>query len=350
MKFIHLLLFLVISFNIDAQINTDFVVYNDQIWSLTKDGKIDVFDYKNETKVENLISYSDTIYIITKDKNNIPIIIDNKNAIKKYDNQTKSWSKIYNYIKKPLGVLFDKENNCYSITEKGIINLKSGKTYFSNKSLNHQIHYNDNWSRRALTFFMDKDDNIWIGFGYGEWGGDIFIFNTKSKKFIVPELGKFEIELYPVKSFFEDENYVYLSSGLAHMSTSGCIVQFDKFHASFFFKSESEWQKVSGDENKPKYIPAQYIGPATFNKYNNSIYFYSQDGIFKGDVKKNLSELKDWENIIKPNLQWKVGQPDAVGSPMNVSRITIIANDKFVIQTQNNGVGYFNGKELILIN
>ena len=71
-------------------------------------------------------------------------------------------------------------------------------------------------------------------------------------------------------------------------------------------------------------IDAEYIGPASFNKFDNSIYFYSQNGIFKGDKAKDLSKIANWQNILKP---------DAVGSPMNVLKLIIIEKEKFTFLT-----------------
>jgi len=350
LKVTYILFLCFISNKIYAQIdNSDYIILEDNIWYLNKEGKINTYDLKYEHKIENYITNSDTICQITKDIKDNPIILDNKNYIKRYNFEKKDWDKIYELVEKPFGIIFDNDNNCYTISGKGITDLKNNKTYFSNQSLNHQIHYTKSWSRRKPSFFIDKRNNIWIGFGYGEWGGDIFIFDTVNKNFVVPNLGDFSIELSPIKTFFEDNENVYLSSGLAHMMTSGCIVKLNNFKASYLFKSETEWENTNGNSNVRNYKEAEYIGPATYNKYNNSIYFYSQNGIFKGEINQDLSKLENWKSIIKPKLNWRDGQTDAVGSPMNVLKIDCIDNEKFVILTQNDGIGYFNGKKLILI-
>jgi hypothetical protein len=93
----------------------------------------------------------------------------------------------------------------------------------------------------------------------------------------------------------------------------------------------------------------EYIGPGAFNPFNNSIYFYSQHGFFRGDMAKDLSKFENWEKIVKPKLTWTNGQPDAVGSPMNVLKICIIDKARFVFLSQSDGIGLFDGDKVILL-
>jgi len=90
------------------------------------------------------------------------------------------------------------------------------------------------------------------------------------------------------------------------------------------------------------------LGPSTFNPHNNSIYFYSQNGIFLGETGKDLSKSENWKKIVSPKLTWKYGQPDAVGSPMNVFKLCIVDKTKFVFLSQNNGIGFYDGQIIIM--
>ena len=218
------------------------------------------------------------------------------------------------------------------------------KFYFNGKSLNHQIHYKDKWGKPYCNY-IDKNDIIWVGFGYGEWGGNLFVFQTSTRKFLDLSLDSFEITLFPIKSFFEDSSSLYISAGLQHMMTSGIIVKIDNLKASTLFSSESHWLNP---EKRDSMIDGEYVGPATFNPYSNSIYFYSQNGIFFGEKTKDLSRTVNWEKVVSRNLTWKYGQPDAVGSPMHVFKICIVDKTKLVFLSQNNGVGFYDGQNIIV--
>jgi len=322
-----------LSFESNAQIDfKDFVVTEKFIWALTTTGQIKLFD-KAGSQIDKRIINSSEILFIAKDKLKNPIIIDSENKIKRYKESDDSWAIISKYKDNCFGVVFNSKNECYLITDKGIKDLQTQKTYFSKESLNEQITYKDKWGK-PYCYFMDRNDKIWIGFGYGEWGGNLFVFETKNKKFEKVELDSFQISLWPVKSFFEDSSSVYLSTGLQHMMTSGAIVRFDNLKASFLFKSD---------------YGGEYIGPAIYNENTNTIYFYSQNGIFKGEKKSDLSKIENWKVILKPKLNWKYGQPDAVGSPMNVLKIATLENNGLIFLSQNDGIGYFDGAELKML-
>jgi hypothetical protein len=342
------LLLLCLSFDSQAETDyKDFIVTDKFIWALTSDGGIKLFDKKGK-QVKKRIHNSSKILLLTKDKLGNPVIVDNANEIKRYNELNDSWVVISKYKDNCYGVVFDSKNSCYLITDKGIRDLQTGKINFSANSLNDQITYKDKWGK-PYCYFIDKSDRIWLGFGYGEWGGNLFVFKTNSKEFQTPELGSFQINLWPIKSFFEDSSSVYLSAGLQHMMTSGIIVKFDNLKASVLLESRSGWSKEVAKDSSRTMLDGEYIGPSTYNGFLNSIYFYSQNGIFKGVKVDDLSKIDNWKIILKPKLNWKGGQPDAVGSPMNVLKIAAMENDKLIFLSQNDGIGYYDGDHLIML-
>ena len=331
-------IFLALSFQANEKIRyKDFVVSDTNIIGLTEKGKLIFFDKEYRKKTESIDTPSKAV-LLTKNRLGEIVVVDEKKRVNKYIKNKKTWEQIANTKTNIFGVLFDSENICYIITEDGIENTKSKKRYFPNNILNHQINYMNKWGK-PYTYFIDKNNRIWIGFGYGEWGGNIFIFDTKKGEFLTPNFGKFAIELLPIKSFFETNDNVFVSSGLQHMMTSGIIIKFDNINATEFYESNSDWSRSQGKDNINNRIEGEYIGPATFNKFNNSIYYYSQEGIKKGKLDRDLSKKENWE----------YGQPDAIGSPMNVLKLEILDENKLIFLSQNDGIGLFNGKELIML-
>jgi hypothetical protein len=344
-----LLLTILTAFQVYAEKEFKDVIVTDKfICALTVSGNLNFFDLRSGQRSSYEITYQSPILQLTTDKLGSIIIVDKNNSIKRYNEQNKNWELISVVKNKLFGVLFDSKNQCFSITDEGILNIQTNKTYFSNTSLNHQIHYKDKWEK-PYCYYIDKSDRIWIGFGYGEWGGNIFVFEVANNKFLTPQLESFNIELWPIKSFFEDDESTYLSSGLQHMMTSGTIVKFDNLRATTLFDSDSEWSDPLVMDSTRTMRNAEYIGPATYSKFDNSIYFYSQNGIFKGDISKDLSKIKNWKNILQPKLHWINGQPDAVGSPMNVLKLIIVGKDRFIFLTQKDGIGFFTGEKLIML-
>ncbi len=336
---ITIVLILSLSAKLEAQYK-DFIVLDTSIVGLTENGNLVIFDKEKGQKIKNIAVPSKAV-LLTKDKKNKMVIVDEKNNIYRYVEEKREWEKIGKSKKHLYGILFDSNNTGYIIKHDGIVNTKTKRKYFSDQSLNTQIRYVKAW-HRPYTYFMDEKDRIWLGFGYGEWGGNIIIFDTKNKKFLKPELNDFKPEFWPVQSFFETPNDVYLSSGLYHLRIQGIIVKFDnELKARKIYVSKTDWKKN---------IQGEYIGPATYNKFDNSIYYYSQEGIKKGNLNDDLSKKENWKVVVKPKLHWNYGQPNAAGAPMNVLKLEILDENKLIFLSQKDGIGIFNGKELIMIN
>jgi hypothetical protein len=126
-------------------------------------------------------------------------------------------------------------------------------------------------------------------------------------------------------------------------------VKVDSLKVSILLESKSHWSEPTGKDSIRTRIDGEYIGPATFNPFNNSIYFYSQNGFFFGDKTNDLSKIENWEKVVSPNLTWKYGQPNAVGSPMNVLKLCIIDKTRFVFLSQNDGIGFYDGLKVTML-
>ena len=131
------------------------------------------------------------------------------------------------------------------------------------------------------------------------------------------------------------------------MLLSGSIIKVSNFKSTLVFDGSEYFHTPDGkSQNNPN---PQYIGPATFNKQENCIYFYSHQGIFRGNTKDDLSKIENWEKIIKPTLHWTNGQSNAVGSPMNVTKIQVMDRNKFFFVSKNDGIGLYTGGNLIML-
>jgi hypothetical protein len=324
----------------------DFAYDGNSIWGLTTDGKIALFEAANGDPISEKVKNDSAIIVLANDKEGNIIIGDNSNKIKKYDRRAKSWITLFKFENTLLAITFDSKNNIYLITTKGIFDNSTKKYFYPDSSQNSQIRNEAGWFREPA-LLTDRNDNIWIGFGYGEWGGDLFIFNTKDKKFVVPDLKGFSITLNPIKSIFESNENVFVTSGLMHMGTSGSITKFDSFQSSLVFESDSR-RKFPQDSTNFELIHGEYIGPGTYNQKDSCIYFYSQNGIFKGNPENELLKIEDWKKVLEPKLRWTYGQSDAVGSPMNVLKLGFINPEKLVFVSENDGIGIYDGKTLIM--
>jgi hypothetical protein len=323
----------------------DMILKGNKLFALTESGHINTLDANSGAIIDTTIHSDTTIAAMNIDRKGNIVVITNHQKIDILDERNLTFKNLFISANRIFNIVFDKNNRAYIITAKGITDITAKKNYLPDTTvrLNSQVR---GWSKPSAVF-MDKDDNIWLGYGFGEWGGELFVFNTQTGKFIKPILNKSPLE--PVKSIFTDGNAVYISCGVQHMETYGCIIKFVDYSCSTIFISDSHWVDDEKKDMK-KMIAGEYIGPATYNKKDTSIYFYSQNGLFKGNVSKDLSQTNNWVKIASPKLRWTYGQPDAVGSPMNVLKMSFAENGKLFIVAPNDGIGVYDGKTFHLLN
>ena len=337
---------------------TDFAIKGNRLLALSSSGHINIFDINTGDNIDTNIRADTTIIAFNLNKKGAITVVEANGKVAVFSDNERTFTPLFVAKGKVYNITSDSHSKPYLVTDSGIYDVVNKKTYLPDSSfrLNAVIF---GW-RKPSVVFMDKDDNIWIGSGHGEWGGGLYVFNTKAGKFIKPALN--EAWLLPVKSIFEDDSTVYVSGGLQHFEMFGNIIKFNNYSCRMLFSSKPHSETRAADIQEMinrKYkgpaiieesIDGEYIGPATYRKENNSIYFYSQHGLFKGDKDDDLSKIDNWTKIASPKLHWRDGQPDAVGSPMNVLKMAFAPNGKLFILTQNDGIGVYDGKAFTLLN
>jgi hypothetical protein len=319
----------------------DIVLCGGKVWAISADSVLVSFDLDNLQASE--IVFQDTIKItaIAKDPYDNIVIADTRNRIGKQAEGGK-WNFTSSFKSRIRAIFFAGDNNEYFLTNEGIYSVKHGRNFFPQSSLNDQVRLPYAFRRYACTL-MDSKDNIWLGYNHGEWGGDIYIFSTSQKRFIIPNLKSFEINLNPIFSFSESPGGVYFSGGLSHLyMTSGYIGIFQDYNFNAVFNNEYDNLGKNTSEKG-----GHYIGPISYNQWDNTLYFYSQYGFYKGDPKTDLSKVENWTNVVKPELLWTYGQSNATGYRMNVQKLICKGPGSFIFLTDQNGIGYFTGKELV---
>lgn len=282
---------------------------------------------------------------LTKDPAGTIIIASDGHSIVRYNGETSQ--EIGRYHGKLYGLVADSKGHCYAITRKGIEDISTGRAYLDTNIGNDQVRLPSFLSEPSC-FYIDRNDNIWMGFDFGEWGGGITTFNTRTKKYLPPAKGLASARDLPAHSFFEDNDHLYLSAGLQHMMNMGEIFRLDTNMATLVFRSRSARGLRIGRIDVPD-VPGEYIGPAAWNPSGSCFYFYSQHGIFRGATAADLSSLANWRLVFKPELTWKYGLPYAVGSALPVLKLIAADKDRLFFLSRYNGVGYWDGSKLTMI-
>jgi hypothetical protein len=210
--------------------------------------------------------------------------------------------------------------------------------------------HEDKWEGLSCSY-IDKGNNIWVGFDFGEWGGKLFIFDTNKKTFVPPSLADMEERLYPVESFSEDSKSVYVSAAMNHMMTSGSISRFENFRETLLFASKGQWSEpVQTNTGSERYIiDGEAVHSIRFNPYDNALYFASQNGIFRGMPTDNLSDPKKWQQIATTNARFLKSLPEVALVPHNIIKIAAVKKNTLVFLSQFDGIGILENGHVTML-
>jgi hypothetical protein len=323
----------------------ELLVVNQQLWHLAANGKISVYDVRGAKQVIPSVQKITAKHIANDGQD---VIAQIGATLQRWSSSDKTWHEIGALTTPVFGLAVSSTHHVYAVTPKGVCDISQNTFLLPAASPNHQIRQSKQLAAPA-TYFMDAQDNLWLGYGYGEWGGNIFTYSTKLHKFVDLQFNNFPITLNPIKSFFQLKDAVGVSSGLQHMMNNGAIATFRNFSAQPVYSSNSDIDTVSQESRRKSISEWPYIGPATYEAGSEQIYFYANKGVFKGKADRDLSKLRNWQWVFTPKLHWRNGQPDAVGSPMNVLKMLSLGDGKLVLLTQNDGVGIWDGSSFKLL-
>lgn len=369
----------------------DFVVDREKknIWAITQNNELVVINLNTlalDTQIEKLAN----VACISQSKKDSQILIGTLDKqIKKYNRLKQEWE-IVATEQHTIQQAFETTNGeIFYLFDEGIRKVGDSTLYqFDCEdffSVMRQISCMDNrqslikyLKRNISVNYIDDKNRIWLGYDFGEWGGDMLLFDTKKKDFCQLDTSKsLYLVMNPVRQIFDNQiDILFIINSISHMGMTNSNIffidsldkitsitydgEFEVFIDSIdinFDKLGKRKQKhltdslmnVTRRKRKEDVNENEYMGAGAYNPTDSSLYFYSHHGFFKGYLKDDLTKLKNWQLIINPALKWDWGMPHAVGSPMNVYKMEMIGNESFVFGSTKNGIGYFDGKKLIMV-
>lgn len=357
----------------------EFEVVGSVVYSVTKNNNLVVFDLLSN----KIINTRSNVVSITKSRNNEIFYITTENKVIS-DKKTEI---ISNFVSNPYKLLLDKTNSPIIISDKGLIykgklyepkNIEYNYRFYGIKSIKDKTRVFEN----PDLVYLDKKERLWLTYDRGEFGEDVLFFDLNKKVFFeegylmidadyqyndekryfgkliktFPEkikvtekdtLYKFPYQMpirHPIRGIVEKEGKFFISQSLMHFGvTSNFSILYD-FDSDEFYKSEEiECQLLECDEFS--YFGAkEFLGPISLNRFNNSIYYYSHKGFFKIIESENKFNK---EFIFRPWILWSATNRNNIGYDINITKFEFIAENEMVFLTTNNGIGYFNGKEVV---
>lgn len=317
----------------------DVVLSSYDVWCLTEDGDIEIYNIATNTLREGPRN-DFKVLILAKDAQDHIVIGDSNGNIKRFDINRQTWIVESEYEGNLLGILFDVSNRCFLITPSGILDPASKATFFPERMLNRQLKNDKRWSS-VTCHLMDDRGNIWIGFGGGEYGGDLVVFNTERQEFVTPNFNEVDIASAPIQSILQVDTLVYITTGISHLSVSGgSLIRFNGFNAEMVLTT-LPWKKSRSIDSTASIKLGDHLGPSVFSKEDDCIYMVSQQGVLKGDIRSDLTVIKNWKKYLDVQLEPRIGPVNRIQRSMNTKKL-LVRSHAFIFFTSTLGVVIYN--------
>jgi hypothetical protein len=326
-----------------------YVQVQNQLFALTDSGKLVIWNLKNLDTVRFHYNSRQFKYTaIAKDQFNNIFIATKDGSVFKLDPLSLSYS-LYQKIKYPiLNILINPDNKIYLIAGGAIYDPQTKKYWYQFE--NHTKGLIQIKEKRVLFFhlkkhltkyfanpqytFVDSKGKFWMTAVYGEFGGEVEVFDSKKDTIVNNRFGDvYPGDLSPRSVFEDDMNNIYVTCGLQHFMNFGEIYRIDnKRNIIKIFNGDIMGKKV-------------FVGPGAFNKINHKIYFVTTNGFYNADI--TLTDIKP-QLIFNTNLSW-TREPMAVGVDMSVSRLDFTIDNRLLFLTKNDGFGIYDGKSVTFL-
>ncbi len=391
MKQLTAFIFLCFAFTacIGQQVSTpyaeNFVNIDKKIFELLSNGELKVFDATRNIQVYKGLKTDFRISFLGKDNQGKLVVSTEIGTLMRLNEKTLSWENITpTHFKKCFGFEFDSSGGCFELVVDGICDTKTGNVFTPGKELSFSEHrfrggpFND-WDRQeGIKYFIDKNDNFWFTASYGEWGSDIFVFNTIAHRFVKPQGDLMKL----VRDVFESDKNVYCyGSGVRNKPfvEFGFYSRIDTVHndtSTYKLTSHTIYSTLDNKGHdqlmspKKSVHPDDYIGPAAFNPFDKNIYFYCAYGLYKGDPSKQLTDISHWTKVKNFKLQFHNTQPstqkkikltgdsipiidvlvDYSSDPLSeMSKMEFTKEGKLVFISRHVGLGIFDGQKITIL-
>jgi len=360
----------------NASFFQNFEIANHEIYVLHADGILKIFDENG--KLSDTYAPKNKIKQLVKDHNGSIIIVDSTNVVKRL-NHDHQWSTITSFPQGTIyGLGFNSANDCFLVTNKGVLDIKTQKLYFPEKKLFHSelaSRGNNGWESEEngiINVYTDKDNNVWFRFEHGEWGDDMFVWNTKTFNFI-------PYSRYLTVPFYEINNHLFAWAGNFFEQY---ILELDKVHdqnkniidytVSKVYSTENDvtYQKAKDSHNKPhpgiKSLSEIdwynfYVGGFTYRPSDGKFYLITSEGLLTVDHLSRETKFSDLrriktfvfpKEITKAYIYYDHEKHEINfknGYPQTATKIQFDSKNDLIMLAPSCGVWLFDGKQLKII-
>jgi len=339
---------------------SSFLHYNNSVYAINEHGQVAIWDLSTLDTVA--FKYNDTLsyrfLCIAIDKKNAIYFGTNQGHIFRFQPVSKEFS-LYKKLRYPVHhIFFNSENHPLVITPDAVYDPITKRQW--RKFKNHtegMIHMKkvlglfrkriDTYFQPPHYTFLDSKDRLWMTACFGEFGGDIQIFDAKNFRIAPNQFDSINLGLTFPRSVFEGSNQqIYLTSGLQHFSNSGEIYKINSNKSVIRIFESSGLPNVERKTGKVLSEGGLFIGPGAYNDGDSCIYFATTRGIRKIKTDENRATSADL--VINPMIQWG-REPLAIGVAMNIKRMEFLLDGRLLFLTAKDGIGVLDRGKITLL-
>jgi hypothetical protein len=334
--------------------------YNDNVYAITESGHVVIWNLSTLDTI--LFPKNDTasykFLCVAKDQINAVYFGTDKGHIFKYHPETGECG-LYKKLKYSIHhIVFNSNNHPLVIVPYAVYDpiTKKRWTEFENHTngLILKKKVLGLFSKRIYKYlqmpqytFLDSQDRLWMTASFGEFGGDVQIFDAKNFRILDNKFDSISPGLLCPKSVFEGTGKnIFITSGLQHFSNSGDIYRVDPDGSTTKIFHSSGRTVIDRKTNKVIDEGGLFIGPGAYNKQDDCIYFATSRGIHKIRSSQNKSEAA--ELVVDPALRWG-REPLAIGVAMNIKRMEFLPDGRLLFLTAMDGIGMLDHGKITLL-
>lgn len=334
----------------------DILMDGDHLYAINSKGKIAVWNLHSLESHPLAIDTTIVYTCIAKDRNNDIYAGTGNGLLMKLNKSNFSFSK-HSQLKKDVSIhniFFTSQNKMFLVIPNGVYDPIHDKIWNKFRLIETAgmvvsrvkkffFYYYTGKPRYVFTLpqfsYVDSNDKIWMANTFGEFGTWVNVFDTNRQKELKPDIFE-SYGLLHLQSIFEDDKKnIYVTSGLQHFMNSGSIYKIVNGKAVIIFDSRD--YKLDADEGD------LYIGPGTFNVKDQKLYFATQKGIYRSLIPQS-GKIDALEKVFSPELLYN-RENLAIGIEMAIKKMEFTNDNRLIFLTENNGIGIYNGKEVITL-
>ncbi len=326
--------------NTPRTVYTDFVTSGSTIWLLTQTGSLEQADSRTMQSTVLPPPPAPHLVAIAKDTANALVVADSAGQIWQRDEQTRQWSVVATCpYASPYALVVDRHNQYLIVHPFGIWTSDTRYNHFPddslllNKDVRGGMRTTREWEEKPV-WLLDREDRLWLGFDYGEWGGLLFVFDTRRHQFVQPQPGDFDLAFNPIVSIMQAGRDLYLAGSMRHMITQSHIARVTQLTATTIFTSESCWDQTTGGESA--LVHGQSVSLLAFNPSDNQLYACIDGAIMKANGTNRSVPIDRWTQVI----------PRSPTDNDRLVRMAFTPTGQLALLYKNRGLRVFDGKTL----